>query len=269
LLLLAAAGLYRRRWNLAAACAAGAALLKIYPIVFGMLACLNYPKKFLPRFLLALLMGAAIPLVFWRWGYVWDEHHRWIRFVSRANRQLPDLGKWFQDLRLVARVWFVPLSPRVYAAIQLVVGGAIALLCRAGRMRGVPRRRLIGLTLGLSCCWMTVFGSAAELSTYILVAPPLAWAFVEAWLSRHDVAGRALVTGAYALTLITQIAMWFPAGKRFATYGTQVFAGLLLFAYLVLALARELRRAGRGMGLREVANLHEPLVHLSDHALHG
>ena len=57
LLLAGTAAAGRERWSWAAAFVAGACLLKIYPIAIALLLIVAFPRRFLPRFLVALAVG--------------------------------------------------------------------------------------------------------------------------------------------------------------------------------------------------------------------
>src|SRR5262249_29704613 len=70
LLLAAVAGAAGERWTLAAACVALAGALKVYPLALGLLLAAVYPRRFAPRFLLALGVAAALPFLFQHPHYV-------------------------------------------------------------------------------------------------------------------------------------------------------------------------------------------------------
>src|SRR5262249_22259618 len=91
---------------------------------------------------------------------------------------------------------------------------------------------LLTLLTGLACCWMTLFGSAAESATYVLLAPVAAWAVVAP--ARVPVWVRAVLLGAYALLLAAQVSAWFPAGRQLQALGVQPLGALLLLAGLLL-----------------------------------
>src|SRR5262249_53186674 len=118
--------------------------------------------------------------------------------------------------------------PHLYLAIQLVTAAFFAALCVLGKRAGWARDRLLGTALGLGCCWMTVFGAAAESCTYILLAPPLAYATLEALQQRSSSALRALVIASYVLFTINEAAVWFPFGRQVHSLGVHAAAGLLL-----------------------------------------
>jgi hypothetical protein len=159
----------------------------------------------------------------------------WLDYLLSESRDHLPVMVAYRDLRLLLRVWFVPLSPHAYLAIQLVSAAVAALVCRIGQRRGWPSCRLLTLLLGLGCCWMTVLGVATESATYILVGPTVAWAMVEAWLQRRSLVVRGLVFSSYGLLLAAQLANWFPGSGYVHALGVQPLATLILIAGLLAA----------------------------------
>jgi hypothetical protein len=246
LLLCAIAATDRGRWNLAAACVALACLLKLYPIAVGLLLIVMFPRKFAPRFVLALAIGLALPFILNRPSYAWGEYADWPRRLGAEDRTGRPLRSQFQDIRLLLLAWRMPLSGAAYLAIQLLVAALIGLICVAARHGPQTptsrwrQRLLLGRMLALACCWMTVLGPSTESSTYILIAPALAWALLEERF-RARLFSRLIVLTSCGLFLVTNIVMWFPVGRDFAALGTQVIAALLLLGHLLVSSAYDLR----------------------------
>lgn len=183
----------------------------------------------------------------WWWHLVNDVKHP----ASLLN--------WNQGLRLLLMRWLrLKLSDHAFLAVQAVAAAFIAALCLAGQRAGWPRRRLLARMLGMACCWMRVFGQATEPSTYILIAPALAWSLWEVWLqpaaqraghpSGADsmpggTASRAVLVTSYVLSISVYVMFWFPWGRAPASYGPEPLAGLLLFGYLIVRSVRELKAA--------------------------
>ena len=188
------------RWNLSAAFMAAAALVKLYPVAAGMLMVVMFPRRFGWRFAITLTVGAALPFAFRSWDYLLDEHRRLLTYLAADERQVRPMTVWYQDLRLLCAAWGARLSAGAYLAVRLTAAAGIAGLCAAGRLAGWPRRLLLGRMLGLATCWMTLLGSATEASTYLLIAPALAWSLVEVWLgaARPRGPGRPARRGATA-----------------------------------------------------------------------
>jgi hypothetical protein len=227
LLLVAVAGVAEECWNLAAFCAALACLFKLYPIAVGLLLAVLYPRRFACRLGAALALGMGLPFLLQQPDYVAAQYASWVHQLRVDDRQKMDVLRGTQDLRMVFRVWLVPLGPSIYLTIQLTAGAGIALLCLAGRRAALPRRVLLSQMLALSCCWMTVLGTATETCTYILLAPVLSWALLEAWLAPSSRWLRGLLVGCYALMLLARMFLWAPATVSWSTVGLSPLAALL------------------------------------------
>jgi hypothetical protein len=235
LLLGALAAVRQQRWNLASVGLALACLFKVYPIAIGLLLVALYPRRLGVRLVLALAIGLALPFLWQNSDYVSRQYGIWWSYLTSEDRQNLPAATTYRDLRLLWRVWLVPLAPSVYLAVQLVTAAGSALVCLAGRFLGWSQRRLLTLLLGLGCCWMTAFGVATESATYMLVAPSAAWAVLEAWTERRTLVLRLLFLGSYGLLLAAQIANWFPGSSHFHALGIQPLATLILFLGLLAA----------------------------------
>jgi hypothetical protein len=229
LLLATVAAAGAERWNLASLCAALACLVKVYPIAVGLLLAALYPRRFAGRFAAMLALGLALPFLLQEPGYVASQYGGWLAHLRADDRQAWALEDTYRDFRLLCRVCHFPLSAAAYAAIQLAVAASVALVCLAAQRQGWSRQRLLVLVLASGCCWMTVFGSATESCTYILLAPTLAWATLETWVGPHPRWLRAGVVLSYGLFSVTLVAGWFPHGARtLHAFGLHPLAGLLL-----------------------------------------
>ncbi len=244
LLIAACVAVRTQRWNLASLCLAVAIGFKIYPVAIGLLLTVLYWRPLLPRLALALVLGMALPYAFGGPAYVTDMYVSWISHFQEYDRQRFPVKLWYRDLRLFCRVWLVPLTPQVYLAIQLLGAAGIAGLCVAAHRRGWPQRTLLPLLLSLGCCWMTVLGPATEGCTYMLLAPPLAWALLQAWLEPTTWSRRAGLLLIAGLLLFDQVSIWFPWGRAIRDLAMQPLAGSLFLAYLVVLALRELGRSG-------------------------
>lgn len=229
LLLAALAAARTERWNVAAAVVALATLFKLYPIALGLLLAAIHPRRFAGRLGLALAAGLVIPFLLQHPGYVWEQYGIWYHYLGSEDRSAWPIDVAYRDLRLLFRVWLVPLSPQTNLLIQLFAAGGIALVCVAARRANWNQRWLLTLLLALATCWMTVVGPATESSTYTLLAPTAAWA-VLAVSSEHPARWlRGIVRTSYLLLAGCQLANWLPGGARpIHALGPQPFAGLLL-----------------------------------------
>jgi hypothetical protein len=255
LLLAACASAARRRWNLTAGCVVLASLFKVYPIAVGLLLVLVYPRRLVWRLLAGLAVGLALPFLLQDPHCAAQQYLGWLHHLQSNNRQALSLALVYRDVRLLWRVWLVPLDAPAYAMIQLAVGAGIAALILALRVRArLPRRRaweatpaerrLLVSLLGLGCCWMTLFGPATESCTYGLLAPTLAWAVLEARLLRNAGWLGSVAIGSYALFVCAELLVWFPDGRWLRNLGTLPLAASLLFVALMIQAFRRLGRPG-------------------------
>jgi hypothetical protein len=230
------------RCALAAACLALACLFKVYPIAVGLLLVVIYPGRLGWRMLLALALGLGAPFLFQHPVYVAAQYTGWLHYLGSDDRQGLAREYWYRDLRLLCEVCRCHLSGPAYVVIQLATASACAVLCWAGHRLRWPRRRLLTLLTALGCSWMTVFGSATESATYLLIAPVAAWMLLEALLRQRAFWLQSLLFLSYGLFLAAQVAGWFPLGRAFQTQGVQPLAGLVLLAGVLAGELNELSR---------------------------
>ncbi|MFL5242921.1 MAG: glycosyltransferase family 87 protein [Gemmataceae bacterium] len=217
----------KERWNLASFCVALAVLFKIYPVVVGLLLMLLYPRRFGFRFLGMLSAGLALPFLFQSPSYVLEQYAGWLRHLESNDRQLLPQGLWYIDMRLLFRLWIVPISYQGFFVVQAVTGLVIALVCWLAKKAFWPREKELILVLGLACCWMTAFGPASESATYVLLAPIASWLFLVSFQAQSPWWQRTLCFAGYGLLLASQLANWIPGGKIFQGWGPQPLAALL------------------------------------------
>jgi hypothetical protein len=240
LLLLAVAWTLREKWTLAAVAVTIATLFKLYPIAVGLLLVLLYPKRFSWRLLLCLAVGALLPFVMQRADYVMGQYASWSHYLVSEDRQRGRISDWYRDFRAVWRVYVAPMSQERYFIVQLAVAALIAGVCLLGRLRNCPKHLLLGFMLSMACCWMTAFGPATESSTYILLAPAVAWTLVESSINPTDRWWRIAYGLVFGLFLASQLALNIqPYGPRFRNHMQPLpVAGTLL---LLILLADALR----------------------------
>jgi hypothetical protein len=234
LLLAGVAGVACRHWNWASGCLAAACLFKVYPVAIALLLTALYPRRLGGRFLGALMIGLALPFLMKPAGYVWDQYAGWLHHLQTDDRQQLPLELWYRDLRLLCRHANVFLSPTRYLLVQLFAAVGIAGFCLAGRWLGWEQRRLLTTLFTLGCCWMTVFGSATESSTYILLAPSLAWTLLDSMLRPAAWWLRSGLIATFGLFTVTRAAVWFPGGaQKVHPLGLEPLAGLFLILAVV------------------------------------
>ena len=223
----------RGRWNWAAALVAGACLLKVYPIALALLLIVTFPGRFLPRFLIALAAGLALPFVLQDPAWVARQYHNWWVSLCIDDRTQWPFANCYRDLWMVIRFYHLPVGYAGYVAIQLGLAAAMAAVCMTARWwAGRPHPEAANTALGLAVCWMTACGPATEASGYILVAPTAAWAFLESWRRPWPLWLRALLLASAVLfTFGVAAGVTSNAGELLA-YGWHPIAALLLLAAL-------------------------------------
>jgi hypothetical protein len=229
LLLAAAAAVVTERWTLAASLLAGACLLKIYPLAIALLMLAVFPRQVGWRFLLALSIGLALPLALQHPGYVLGQYADWFRLLASDDRRDFALNQGYRDFYLLTRFFGVPMDAGLYWALRLAAAAGVAGLCLLGRKRHWPKQHLVQTLLALGCCWMVVFGPSTESSTFILVAPALAWALVDAFRPGRPAWSRAALVTVMAMFVATFTATWFPGGRDWF-YVLQPLSAVLFFA---------------------------------------
>jgi hypothetical protein len=241
LLLAGVAAVGSERWSIAGACLAMASLMKVYPLALGLLLTAVYPWKFGSRFLLALGIGAVLPFLFQRSDYVATQYCHWHELLladNRADRAVSMMCS--RDLWLLIRLFHLPISFLFYRGIQVGLAAVVVLLGLAGRWVGWPSRRLHTMLFGLGIGWMVLCGPATESCTYILMAPILAWAVLEAWLEPRPFWSRMIPWCSLCLFGLTQTGSWFPDQVRKPILGLLPLAGVILFIGLLETNIREL-----------------------------
>ena len=252
LLLATTAAAAKERWNWAALFCAAACLLKIYPVALALLLAAAYPRRFALRFLIALAAGLLLPFLLQHPDYVARQYPHWGANLLNDDRSHADLvGIGYRDLWLLICNLHLPISRAAYVGIQLASAALVGAICLAGRwLAGWRPTEVHNAAFHLSVCWMTLCGPATEGATYMLVAPTLAWAFLQGWHRPGPVwqyglvlAGSAAFTAALSGCLMSHTAAW-------TAYGFHPLGALLLSAALAAQYVRRLSAPGRPMARR-------------------
>jgi hypothetical protein len=246
LLLAGLAAVERERWNLAAVLIVLATAVKVYPLAIGLLLAAAYPWRFAPRLLLALGLAAVLPFACQHTDYVRSQYTLWLERLDKDQRWYWPLHMAYRDLWLLIRLCHVPLTPRGYMGVQLVSAAGCAVLCVLARLRGLPRREVLGAILMLGSCWMTLCGPATEACTYILLAPALAWALLSAGCDGWPRSTRGMVATAFGLLMICVLAGLWSGANRIHALGLHPLGTLLLTLAWGVVLVRALRERGSG-----------------------
>lgn len=231
-LLLGLAAAAEGKWNRSAAWLAWATLIKGYPLALAMLVGGIYPRRFAPRYLLVLVVGLLLPFAAQRPAIVATQYQSWLHHLADSTEIMRERLRSIDQLFVI---YSQPLSQQTFAVIGLVGGAMVYLLCMHAAWRGCDQRELLTCTFLWFSLWVVLCGPATESCTYVVAAPTIAWALVEAWRTGRPRYERAL--------LIMSLLMMGPAvtdlfGKlirNFANeHGSQPMGALLLLAWLVL-----------------------------------
>ena len=242
-LLAATAALHEERWSLGALFVTLACALKLYPIAVGLLLVLVYPRQLSWRLALMLLAAGLLPFCFQRPAYVLDQYQQWGHLLGTDDRKYFPLNIAYRDLWLLFRLWHIPVTPLAYLGIQLATAALCAVLCFAAKWLRSSKTRQGTAALMLGCCWMTLCGPATESSSFVQIAPALAWALVAARLERWPVIVRWLPLASAALFLTGVLAGLTPWTGDIHGLGFQPLGTLLLFVAYLAVLMRALLAA--------------------------
>jgi hypothetical protein len=235
LLLASGAALAVRRYWLSALFVALAAAIKVYPLAFGLLPALVWPRRYGLPLLLSLAGVAVLPFLTHSPAFVVDQYAAWLRLVNTDDRTQIHLAVAYRDLWLLIRVLGLPVSREVYQLVQLGVAGACAAACLAARLRGWDEVRLARAALTLATGWMVLCGPATESCTFILVAPALAWELIAAGGWR-----RLMLILSATLYFVGVAAGAVPNTPHIHALGIQPLASLLFFVAAFAGMVREL-----------------------------
>ena len=140
--------------------------------------------------------------------------------------------------------WMLLLGPatesstyreRAYIVLQVSSGAAIAAICFFGRLKGWALNRLLASLFTLVVCWMLLLGPATESSTYILLAPALVLALLQAFNQPMSPWLRVLPVSTYLITLVSLgIDSFTPFNKDIHAMALQPAGALIFSCYVVI-----------------------------------
>ncbi len=261
LILTALASVLAQRWNLAAACLAGAVYLKLYPIALALLLILLYPRELTVRFLVCFILGALLPYLMQNPSYVTEQYQTFFAYSFKDTRMTNILEEGNRDMWNILRRMHLPISLTMYRLIQL--GSALLLAGLTLWLRPWRREPRTILLIGNLClAWMLLMGPATESATYHLLAATLAADLLLA-ISAPNSGWSILVILSYALQLLAGIAGWFSFAHGIQSLGVQPFATLIWTTWLIhaafdLVMRHHQVRACRRIALPMVAHSLHP-----------
>jgi len=255
LVLAALAATAEKRWNVAAWCAALAAVPKFYPLAVGLLLTVAYPRRFGARFALALAVAFGLPFLCQHPHYALGQYADWFHSLVNDRRHDAPFDGSPLDLLLLLRLGGFAVSAHAFWIVRFALAGGAAGLCWATRQAGYPVRTVLTHVLAQSCCWMILCGPATEVCTYILLAPAFVWTAVDAWRLR-SFRTRLAATGILGLALLGQVIRAVPEG-RWISIPLLPGTALLLWVYWTTIQIRAIlatRQAKAGWQFRSVGS---------------
>ncbi len=241
LLMIGIAACHREHWMLAAFCIAVATYFKIYPLAVGLLLALVYPRQFTWRLAFALLAIGALSFVLQKPSYVLEQYRLWVQTRLADNRQLYGNDIAPRDLWMLFRLAHVSIGEPAYRVLQLLSGAAIGGLCWVGGpgLKNWPEERRLVALFSLVCCWMLLCGPATESATYIMLAPAVVLALVQAFARPLPLWMRGWVVAAFAILLLALgINSFLKLHKTVAVMSVQPLAALVFCGYGVVAIRK-------------------------------
>ena len=220
---------HTERWMLSALAMGFATYLKIYPLAVGLLLVLLYPTKLGWRLALILILLCGLSFLLQRPAYVLEQYQRWFRTRAADDRRM-NMNIAPRDFAMILRLLQINLSANLLTVVQLVAAAAAAAVCVYGRLQKWCSQRLIIWVFSAGICWMLLFGPSTEDATYVLIAPPLACALVEAFHRNMSVQMRVLICASFGFLLVGLILNAFFGLKKTPTLMSVQPFGAVLFA---------------------------------------
>lgn len=227
------AAIREERWNLACLLMALAFVIKVYPVALAMVFLVLYPRQLSWRLPLALIASLLLPFLFQRPEYVVDQYEKWISLVRSEDRSNIGLEHMYRDLWLLIHLYGLPISRQAYTLIQAAAGAGIAILCWRRQRQGWDLPELFTSALGLVMAWMMLLGPATESSSFVLLAPSLAWSVLESLRSPARSPRHLLLGGCCLCFGVAVLLGSFSGTVRVHGMGVHSWASLLYFVYLL------------------------------------
>jgi hypothetical protein len=177
--LLATAAFLHRHNAAPALAVTGSTVFKVYPLAYGLVLATLRPRL-LPWLLVAVAAAALLPFALREPAWVQQQYTALFELLRHEDRTM-DPADSYRDLRLLVRSCGLLLTDGAFHALQVLGGGAIALLCFVLRRRGAPPLRALDYAFSLTSLWYMLLGPATEKVTYVLAAPVLGWPLLAAW----------------------------------------------------------------------------------------
>jgi hypothetical protein len=219
------------RWNRAALWLALATLIKGYPLALAAVLAVLYPRQFAGRFLAALGLGLGTPFLVQAPSIVAAQTSSWLTHLVDLT------GLIRERSRAVDHFFYLygsELGGRTFLVLEMLAGaGVLALSFWHMRQTTDARLRMARLFM-LFAAWVALFGPATETCTYVVLAPAVAWALIDAYAGPAGLGTRALLV-ASLLLMGPLVGDWFGQTVRnFANaHASQPIGAMLFLGYLL------------------------------------
>ena len=237
-LLLGTAATGEGKWNRAAVWIAWATLIKGYPLALAMILIVLFPRQFAGRFMLSLAAGLLLPFFAVRPSLVAMQYQSWWHHLRDSTEIMRE------RLRSIDQLFVVfgrPISERTFALAGVIAGAAVLVICLWVARRSAERRETVFRTFVWFSVWAILFGPATEACTYVVAAPIVSWAIVEAWHRRASWHERTLLVASLLAMGPMTTDLFGKLIRNFSNeHGSQPVGGLLLVGWLCLEWRRRL-----------------------------
>jgi hypothetical protein len=196
-------------WWLAAMLLATPVCLKLTPAAPVLLLVMLWPRQLAWRLLVVTAGLSLLPFLTRPFPLVLDQYRGWIDHLMESGHV-----RWI-GFRDGWTIWLVlhhclggessslclhePMDSSWYHLVQLATAAAVLGWCLWQRRRAAGPRWLVHVTLSMGLAWLMLFGPAVEHATYVFLAPPLLWAFLEPRAWPH---GRGLIWASFTLIMV-------------------------------------------------------------------
>lgn len=239
LVMMAILAAYSGRWTLSAVCVAIATYFKVYPLSVGLLLVLIYPRQLVWRLFIALLIFGILSFLLQHPAYVTEQYQRWFHTRVNDNRRMNHGAS--RDFAMILKALHINLSKQAFMVFQLLASGGTAAVCFMGKVCGWTTEHLLVTLFTLACCWMLLFGPSTESATYIMLAPAVVFALIQALREPTPPWMQGLLFGSFAILLSALVLnSFFNIKKNYYSMSVQPIGAVLFILYaLCLALRRQ------------------------------
>ena len=232
-MLASVAAVREQRWNVSCILMTLAFICKVYPLALGMLLIMLYPRQLFARMTCAIALSLALPFLMQETNYVVDQNDKWFTLLRADDRTEAAPDDKHRDLRLLLEICGMPLSKPMWGLVQLAGGAGIALLTWLRQLNGWPEKSLLTATLALAATWMVALGPVVESSTFVLLAPALAWSILTAVQDDVSMHRKLLLVGSVMMFVLAVLLGGIANTARLHVIGLHPAGSLLYLLFLL------------------------------------